>query len=199
MSSPAEPERYIHPTAEVEGASVGTGTRVWHGVLVMPGASVGSRCTLAKGAFVDRDVRIGDRVKLGNYASVYGGIVEDEAFIGPYAALIQDAAPRSTNPDGSRKESGDYAASPPTVRQGASIGAHAVVMPGVVIGRHAMVAAGSVVNRDVGSHVLVGGNPARPLGFVCRCGGRLDEAFACERCGRRHREASDGLEEVSSA
>jgi UDP-2-acetamido-3-amino-2,3-dideoxy-glucuronate N-acetyltransferase len=193
------PEASIHPTAEVEGASIGAGTHVWHAAQVMPGARVGAGCTLGKGAFVDRSVVIGDLVKVGNYASVFGGTVEDEAFIGPYAVLILDAAPRSTNLDGSRKEAGDFSVSPPTVRRGASIGAHAVVMPGVVVGRHAMVAAGSVVHRDVGSHVLVGGNPARPLGFVCRCGGRLDDALSCERCGRGHREAGEGLEEVSPA
>lgn len=178
---------------------LGPGTKVWHGAQVMPGARVGANCTLGKGVFVDRAVVIGDRVKIGNYASLFGGVVEDEAFIGPYAVMIQDPAPRSTNPDGSRKEPGDYAVDPPTVSHGASIGAHAVVMPGVVVGPHAMVAAGSVVHRDVSAHVLVGGNPARALGFVCRCGGRLDDRLECERCGRKHRDEGDGLAEIDPA
>lgn len=190
-------EHLIHPTADVAAAAeVGVGTRIWHQAQVMPGARIGAGCTLGKGVFVDRQVVIGDQVKLGNYASVFGGTVEDEAFIGPYAVLIQDAAPRSTNPDGSRREPGDYTVLPPRVGRGASIGAHAVVMPGVSVGRHAMVAAGAVVHRDVPDHVLAGGAPARPLGFVCRCGGRLDAAFACLACGRRHRAAGDGAEEL---
>jgi acetyltransferase-like isoleucine patch superfamily enzyme len=197
MSDVNEHEALIHPTAFVEG-EVGPGTRVWHGAQVMPGARIGADCTLGKGVFVDRAAVIGNKVKLGNYASVFGGIVEDEAFIGPYAVLIQDAAPRSTNTDGTRKGPGDYAAAPPTVRRGASIGAHAIVMPGVVIGPHAMVAAGSIVHRDVEAHVLVGGNPARALGFVCRCGGRIDEGLTCELCGRKHRSDGRGLAEVGS-
>jgi acetyltransferase-like isoleucine patch superfamily enzyme len=192
-------ESFIHPTADVgEGAQVGAGSHVWHAAQLMPGARVGAECTLGKGVFVDRDVVIGDRVKLGNYACVFGGTVEDEVFIGPHAVLIQDPAPRATNPDGTRKAVGDYRTLPPTVRHGASIGAHAVLMPGVSVGAWSMVAAGSVVNRDVPPHTLVGGNPARPLGYVCRCGGRLDEALACGACGREHRQADEGLEEIAS-
>jgi UDP-2-acetamido-3-amino-2,3-dideoxy-glucuronate N-acetyltransferase len=35
------------------------------------------------------------------------------------------------------------------VKDGATIGANAVVLPGVVIGKRAMIAAGAVVDRDV--------------------------------------------------
>jgi tetrahydrodipicolinate N-succinyltransferase len=62
---------------------------------------------------------------------------------------------------------------PILLRQGCSIGACAVVLPGVTIGRFAMVGAGAVVTRGVPDHGLVVGNPARLVGFVCACGGRL--------------------------
>jgi serine acetyltransferase len=45
----------------------------------------------------------------------------------------------------------------------------------VDIGAWAMVGAGSVVIRDVPSHGLVVGSPARLVGFVCKCGTRLVE------------------------
>lgn len=43
------------------------------------------------------------------------------------------------------------------------IGMGAIVLPGVSIGDHAIVGAGSVVTRDVSSHSIVAGSPARAL------------------------------------
>lgn len=45
------------------------------------------------------------------------------------------------------------------------IGASSVVMSGLSIGDGAVVAAGSVVTKDVESFSIVGGNPARVLGY----------------------------------
>ena len=63
-------------------------------------------------------------------------------------------------------------------------GANATVVCGVTIGRYAMVAAGAVVTRDVADHALVAGVPARQIGRVCACGGRLDPGGRCTVCGR---------------
>ena len=41
-----------------------------------------------------------------------GARVEDEAFIGPQAYLMEDAHPRATNPDGTRRGPGDWEARP---------------------------------------------------------------------------------------
>jgi acetyltransferase-like isoleucine patch superfamily enzyme len=41
------------------------------------------------------------------------------------------------------------------------IGANAVILPGVFIGKHCVIAAGSVVTRNIPSHSVVAGNPAR--------------------------------------
>jgi acetyltransferase-like isoleucine patch superfamily enzyme len=41
------------------------------------------------------------------------------------------------------------------------IGINSIVLPGVHIGNHCVVGAGSVVTKDVPSHTIVAGNPAR--------------------------------------
>jgi acetyltransferase-like isoleucine patch superfamily enzyme len=185
---------FVHPTAEVdEGALVGDGTKVWHQAQLMRGAQVGRDCTIGKGVFISGSAEIGDRVKVGNYANVMGATIESEAFIGPNAYLMEDAAPRACNADGTPKGPGDWTPHPVTVLHGATVGGGALVLPGVVVGEWAMVAAGAVVHRAVAMHALVGGNPARQVGWVCRCGRPLDASLRCE-CGAVYVEKEAGLE-----
>jgi UDP-2-acetamido-3-amino-2,3-dideoxy-glucuronate N-acetyltransferase len=44
-----------------------------------------------------------------------------------------------------------------------------------------MIGAGSVVTKNIVPHALVIGNPARQIGYVCKCGNRLIDGF-CEQC-----------------
>ena len=76
------------------------------------------------------------------------------------------------------------------VRRGATVGGGALVLPGVVVGEWAMVAAGAVVHKDVPAYGLVGGNPARQVGWACVCGQTLDADHVCP-CGRTY-ELRDG-------
>lgn len=181
----------IHPSADVSpDARIGPGTNVWHQAQVREDAAVGKDCVLGKGAYVDRGVVVGDRVKVQNYASLYHGVaIEDDVYIGPQAVLANDRYPRATNVDGTPKAEGDWQIGPVLVRQGASIGAGAVVLPGVTIGRWAMIGAGAVVTHDVPDHTLVVGNPARVAGRVCACGRLLTEegrAWRCLDCDRTY-------------
>jgi len=182
---------YIHPTADVSPrASLGAGTKVWHQAQVREGAVLGRNCILGKGAYVDFDVQIGDNVKIQNRASVYHGVtLESGVFVGPHAIFTNDKMPRAINPDGSLKSDDDWELGRILVKEGASIGAGAIIVTGVTIGRFAMVGAGAVVTKDVPDHGLVYGNPARLHGYVCACGQKLertaDEAlWKCPACGR---------------
>ena len=138
-----------------------------------------------KGVFVDTGVAIGDDCKLQNYACVYHGTTLGRGvFVGPHVVFSNDLRPRATRPDFVPLRDGDWEVGSTTVEEGAAIGANSTILPGVRIGRWAMVGAGAVVTRDVSPYALVAGTPARRIGWVCRCGGRIDEgASVCARCG----------------
>jgi UDP-2-acetamido-3-amino-2,3-dideoxy-glucuronate N-acetyltransferase len=174
----------IHPTAEVSPqAKIGAGTRIWREVQVREGAVIGENCILGKGAYVDADVLVGNNVKIQNGALLYHGLtLEDGVFVGPQACFTNDEYPRAITPGGSLKTEADWTVGPIHVGYGASIGAGAIILPNVTIGRFAMVAAGAVVSRSVPPHVLVMGVPARPAGYVCQCGRRLQPEGALWRC-----------------
>ncbi len=174
----------IHPSADVSpDARIGPGTRIWNEAQVREGACLGADCSIGKGAYIDRDVVIGDRVKVQNRASIYRGVtVEDGVLIGPHVAFTNDRHPRAVHPDGSLRTDADWQLVPTLVREGASIGAGAVIVAGVTIGRWAMVGAGAVVTRDVPEQGLVAGNPAELMGWVCLCGRRLARESGVWRC-----------------
>jgi len=113
--------------------------------------------------FVDAGVVIGDWVKIQNNVSVYRGVnIEDEVFIGPSAVFTNDRFPRARTPS--------WEVMSTIVRRGTSIGANATVVCGVELGTWSTVGAGAVVTRSLAAHELVVGNPARRVGWVCRCG-----------------------------
>ncbi len=177
----------VHPTAEVDPSAVlGEGTRVWHQAQIRENASLGANCVVGKDAYIDHDVRIGDGVKIQNGALIYyKAILEDGVFIGPNVCLTNDRYPRAISPDGQPKSNEAWDAGSILVRYGASIGAGAIVLPDVTIGRWALVAAGAIVSRDVPEQTLVAGCPAKPLGYVCKCGRRLKlegQLWRCYHC-----------------
>ena len=176
---------FVHETATVEaGVSLGDDTRVWHHCHLREGAIVGAQSTLGKNVFVDAGVVVGSHVKVQNNVSLYAGVtLHDEVFVGPSAVFTNDLLPRASNDAWSVVKT--------TVGKGASIGANATVVCGRDIGPYAMVGAGSVVTRAVGAHALVVGNPARHIGFVCRCGQIIvrgsdppPHSTICTACGR---------------
>ena len=155
----------IHPSAIVEsGASIGSGTRVWHHCHIRTGAVIGEQCTLGKNVFVDEGVVIGPRSKVQNNVSrVSRRHPRSRSVRRPECRLHQRSpASRVVNPG--------WETVPTVVRRGASIGANATVICGVELGEWCMVAAGSVVTRSAKAHQLVLGNPARHAGWVCACG-----------------------------
>ena len=173
------PPPSIHPTAIVEdGAEIGAGTNVWHFVHVRSGARIGERCVLGKSVFVDAGAVVGSGCRIQNFVSIYSGVtLEDDVFVGPSAVFTNDRYPRASGDD--------WQPLPTLVRRGASIGANATLLCGITIGEWAVVGAGAVLTQDVEPHRLVVGNPAKAVGWVCRCGRKVPEGpgRACPVCG----------------
>ena len=179
---------FVHELAVVDdGAKIGKDTRIWHFAHVRSSAEIGSRCNIGKGVYIDADVKIGNGVKIQNGVSVYHGVtIEDDVFCGPHMTFTNDLYPRAFGES--------WEVSKTLVKQGASIGAHAVIICNRVLGEYCMVGSGAVVTHDVPNYGLVVGNPARLVGFVCKCGRPLKTIvteteiaveFQCSECGEK--------------
>jgi len=181
--------KQIHPSAQTEGASIGSGTRVWQFCIILAQAQIGCDCNICAHVLIENDVSIGDRVTIKSGVQLWDGIcIEDDVFIGPNATFTNDRSPRSKT---KRK------LLVTRVQRHASIGANSTILPGLIIGKAAMISAGAVVTGDVPAHALMIGNPARRKGWVCLCGETLrDRRLSCV-CGKRYKRGVGGLAPVS--
>src|SRR5438093_7547197 len=187
----------IHPTAIIEEAvTLGPGTSVWDNVHIRRGTQLGEECLVGGKTTIAYDVQIGNRVKINSAAYICNGVaIEDGVMISAGVIFTNDTFPRATTNDLSqlRPSTPDEHTLPTLVREGATIGAGAIIGCDLTIGRFAMVGMGAVVTRSVPDFHLVIGNPARSIGCVCRCGEPLikwdelssDEPLAarCAACG----------------
>lgn len=185
---------FKHESAFVDdGAVIGAGTKIWHFCHVSSGARIGEGCALGQNVFVASTGVVGNRVRVQNNVSIYDGVViEDDAFVGPSAVFTNVINPRS---EVSRKH--EYL--PTHVGVGATIGANATIVCGSTLGRYAFVGAGAVVTSVVKPYALVVGVPARQIGWMCRCGVRLEvigDAATCGECSRRYTLRGEELTEA---
>jgi len=183
---------FVHESSYVdEPVSIGSGTKIWHFCHIQQGAKIGKNCSLGQNVNVSNNVVIGDYCKIQNNVSLYEGVtLEDHVFCGPSCVFTNDLTPRAKYPKGS----GNYIKT--LVKEGATIGANATIVCGVTIGSWALIGSGAVVTKDVPSHALVVGVPAKQIGWVCECGAVLDDELGCKSCGRTYALDDGELVEV---
>jgi acetyltransferase-like isoleucine patch superfamily enzyme len=203
---------FVHPTALVEdGVTLGDGTKVWDNVHLRRGVTIGSSSIVGEKTYVAYDVVIGSFVKINAAVYICAAVtVEDFCMLSAHVVFTNDRFPRA----GNRSLTGLETSSPTDetlatrVSRGTTIGANATIGPGITLGEFSMVGMGSVVTRNVQSHALVVGNPARHVGWVCTCGHPLmrwserDErtreplqgrAISCRECDRAYTLESGAL------
>lgn len=106
------------------------------------------------------DVIIGDYTRVGLHNTIIGPVN-----IGHHVNLAQGITVTALNHnfEDSEKRIDEQGVSttPVVIEDDVWIGANAVILPGVRVGTHSVVAAGAVVTKDVPSHSIVAGIPAK--------------------------------------
>jgi UDP-2-acetamido-3-amino-2,3-dideoxy-glucuronate N-acetyltransferase len=201
----------IHPTAIIEpGVTIGAGSAIWDAVHIRHSTRVGEECIIGEKTYIAYGVSIGNRVKINAFVYICTAVtIEDGVMISAGTIFTNDRFPRATTPDLTRLRPSepDEHTLPTLVREGATIGAGCVIGNDLSIGRFAMVGMGSVVTRSVPDFHLVIGQPARSVGYVCRCGQLLLSFTAadppsapemiCRACERRYAAAAAVVTEHS--
>ena len=174
---------HVHPNAAVEVEKYLNFNRQWDNERMLCNKMAGSLyvakdATLQVDAF---DVYAGSRITVnqGAMLSLGSGYMNHECVIDCFSSIsighgvviservvIRDAdnhavtATVNENMDEPKSEEKEIAA-PIIIQDHVWVGMNVIVLKGVTIGEGAIVAAGSVVNKDVPSHCLVAGVPAK--------------------------------------
>lgn len=140
----------IHELADVQSRNIGEGTRIWQFVVILNGAVIGKDCNICAHCFIENDVLVGNNVTVKCGVQLWDGItIEDNVFIGPNVTFCNDKYPKSGQHD--------FKLLRTTVKEGASIGANATILPGVTIGNNAIIGAGAIITKDVPKNTIVKG------------------------------------------
>lgn len=171
---------YVHPEALVRIEKYLNFNRQWDSQRTLRNKMVGS-LYVAKGATLEAeafDVYAGGRINVnaGAKLSLGSGYMNHDCVIDCFSSItigygvviservvIRDSdnhAITSTE-NGELKSDEKPAAAPIVIQDHVWLGMNVVVLKGVTIGEGAIVAAGSVVTKDVPSHCLVAGVPAK--------------------------------------
>lgn len=170
----------IHPLADVQTSRIGKGTTIWQYSIILPEAEIGENCNINCHTFVENEVRIGNNVTIKAGVYLWDGItVENNVFIGPNVTFTNDKYPKSKNINFKLEKT--------TIKEGASIGAGAIILPGIEIGFNSLVGAGALVTKDVPSRAVVIGKPAKIVGWLNEDGSkmRFESGYYVDKSGNK--------------
>lgn len=140
----------IHKLSDVQTTNIGQNTNIWQFCVVLSGAKIGSNCNICSHCFIENDVIIGDNVTIKCGVQIWDGMtIEDNVFIGPNVTFCNDKYPKSRNKDWKLEHI--------IIKNGASIGANATILPGVIIGENALIGAGAIVTKNVEAKQIIKG------------------------------------------
>ena len=190
VSTEKELPYFVHESGAVdEKVQIGKDVKIWHFSHILSGSTIGEGCNIGQNVVIGPDVTIGKGCKIQNNVSVYKGVtLEDGVFCGPSMVFTNVYNPRAEI----RKMN---EVRPTLVQRGATIGANATIVCGITLGKYSFIGAGAVITKDVPDHALMIGNPAKQIGWMCRCGERLNEHYECPACGNVYKKNPMGLTE----
>ncbi len=147
---------------------LGNNVKIFHRDLVnLYGCKIGDDTKIGTFVEIQANVIVGKKCKISSHSFLCEGVtIEDEVFIGHGVMFTNDLYPRATNEDGSLKTETDWQTIKTTVKNRASIGSNATILPGITVGKQAIVGAGAVVINDVADYSIVAGVPARVIGDI---------------------------------
>ena len=190
---------YISPNSIIDAnVEIGSNVWIWHfshvrdGTILSKNVSIGEHCYIGPNTLIGQGSKIQNGVQLHDKT-----VLEEGVFIGPGVIITNDKRPRAVDSNGRRLEVFEWSKASCFIGSGASIGAGSIIISPIRIGNWAMIGAGSTVTKDVPSHALVVGNPARFVSWVGFRGEKLvkrDEIWVSEDTGDCFSAYEFGLE-----
>lgn len=188
---PPQAPAHVHPTARISasavlgrGVRIGARTEIGHHVVIADGVVIGDDCCIKSNTVIgeagfgfERDERglpvrllhlgsviIGNRVEIGSLNTVCRAtlghtVVEDDVKTDDHVHIAHNCRVRR----GALLTACAELSGGVDVGEFVWIGPNASVMQKVVLGDHAFIGIGATVTKSVPAHVIVAGNPARPL------------------------------------
>lgn len=157
-----------------EDVVIGNNVKTGHDVLIREGTFIRSDTDVGTKTVIDGFVTIGRRCSIQTrvYICPYS-FVGNNVFIGPNAILTNAKYPTY----GVRSASVESDLKGPIIKDYASIGAGAIIIPDITVNEYALVGAGAVVTENVPKYAIVAGSPAKIIGWVCKCGKKLNVTY----------------------
>mgnify|MGYP001288494986 FL=1 len=128
------------------------------------GCKIGDYSQIGTFVEIQKEATIGMRCKISSHTFICSGVtIDDGCFIGHGVMFINDNHPRSLNEAGELEKEKDWSGRYVLTKIGknVSIGSNATILGGITIGEGAIIGAGSMVTKDIDSHSIVAGNPAK--------------------------------------
>lgn len=148
----------VDPSAHVFNCEIGEGSRVCQ-FASLRNVRLGRDCVVWPFVMLDGPT-FGDRcIVASGVAMGPGFVIGNDVFVGPNVVFCNDAWPRVSKDGFDPKEGVSI-----HVKDGASVGANATILPGITLGLRSMVAAGAVAGIDVpDDHLLGRDGSLRPI------------------------------------